>query len=146
VTSVVSAASMVFPSYKTPAWSSAKTRPISSMASTESWSPSLPIENGLVFSSLPRSASVSVVAAVSVQRRGLRPVDQVRADSDAILVGAGTLRADNPRMMVKSEPRRTARAARGEPENPLNVTVHPQRVSLSRHGHVLSPSRGSQVS
>jgi riboflavin-specific deaminase-like protein len=50
-------------------------------------------------------------------------VDQVRADSDAILVGAGTLRADNPRLIVKSEARRAARAARGQPEYPLKVTV-----------------------
>jgi 5-amino-6-(5-phosphoribosylamino)uracil reductase len=50
-------------------------------------------------------------------------VDQVRSDSDAILVGAGTLRADNPRLLVKSAARREARAARGEPEFPLKVTV-----------------------
>lgn len=50
-------------------------------------------------------------------------VDQVRAESDAILVGAGTIRADNPRLIVKSEVRRAARAERGEPEYPLKVTV-----------------------
>lgn len=50
-------------------------------------------------------------------------VDQVRADSDAILVGAGTLRADNPRLLVTNETRRAARVARGEPEYPLKVTV-----------------------
>jgi riboflavin-specific deaminase-like protein len=50
-------------------------------------------------------------------------VDQVRADSDAILVGAGTIRVDNPRLIVKSETRRAERAARGEPEYPLKVTV-----------------------
>ena len=50
-------------------------------------------------------------------------VDQVRADSDAILVGAGTLRADNPRLLVKSETRRASRLAQGLPEYPLKVTV-----------------------
>jgi len=50
-------------------------------------------------------------------------VDQVRADSDAILVGAGTIRADNPRLVVESETRRAARLASGEPEHPLKVTV-----------------------
>lgn len=29
-------------------------------------------------------------------------VDQVRAESDAILIGAGTLRTDNPRLLVNS--------------------------------------------
>jgi riboflavin-specific deaminase-like protein len=50
-------------------------------------------------------------------------VDQVRAESDAILIGAGTLRADNPRLLVKSETRRAARLGQGLPEHPLKVTV-----------------------
>ncbi|MGH3613078.1 MAG: RibD family protein [Pseudonocardia sp.] len=50
-------------------------------------------------------------------------VDQVRADSDAILIGAGTIRADNPRLIVYSDERRAARVARGFPEYPLKVTV-----------------------
>ncbi|GGM83234.1 hypothetical protein GCM10012275_62330 [Longimycelium tulufanense] len=50
-------------------------------------------------------------------------VDQVRAESNAILVGAGTLRRDNPRLLVNSAERRRARVARGLPEYPLKVTV-----------------------
>ncbi|MFD5540407.1 dihydrofolate reductase family protein [Streptomyces sp. NPDC127079] len=50
-------------------------------------------------------------------------VDEVRAGSDAILVGAGTIRADNPRLLVYSEARRAARIAAGRPEYPLKVTV-----------------------
>ncbi|MEU4339739.1 dihydrofolate reductase family protein [Nocardia sp. NPDC023852] len=50
-------------------------------------------------------------------------VDQVRADSDAILVGAQTLRSDNPRLLVDSADRRAARLASGKPEYPLKVTV-----------------------
>ena len=50
-------------------------------------------------------------------------VDQVRAEVDAILIGAGTIRADNPRLIVKSEARRAQRVARGQPEYPLKVTV-----------------------
>jgi len=50
-------------------------------------------------------------------------VDEVRAHSDAILVGAGTLRADNPRLLVNSAERRAARVAEGRPEYPLKVTV-----------------------
>lgn len=50
-------------------------------------------------------------------------VDAVRASVDAILVGAGTLRADNPRLLVKSEQRRADRLAAGLPEYPLKVTV-----------------------
>lgn len=50
-------------------------------------------------------------------------VDEVRASVDAILVGAGTLRADNPRLLVNSPERRAARRAEGRPEYPLKVTV-----------------------
>ncbi|MEV0224623.1 dihydrofolate reductase family protein [Streptomyces sp. NPDC050704] len=50
-------------------------------------------------------------------------VDEVRAESDAILVGAGTLRADNPRLLVNSAERRAARVAAGRPAYPLKVTV-----------------------
>lgn len=50
-------------------------------------------------------------------------VDEVRASSDAILVGAGTLRTDNPRLLVNSAERRAARVAAGRSEYPLKVTV-----------------------
>ncbi|HVK24707.1 MAG TPA: dihydrofolate reductase family protein [Actinokineospora sp.] len=50
-------------------------------------------------------------------------VDQVRAESDAIMVGAGTVRRDNPRLLVYSDERRADRVARGLPEYPLKVTV-----------------------
>jgi riboflavin biosynthesis pyrimidine reductase/pyrimidine deaminase RibD-like protein len=50
-------------------------------------------------------------------------VDELRAGSDAILVGATTIRADNPRLRVRSEQRRADRVARGLPENPLRVTI-----------------------
>ncbi|MCZ0988384.1 dihydrofolate reductase family protein [Streptomyces diastatochromogenes] len=50
-------------------------------------------------------------------------VDEVRASVDAILIGAGTIRADNPRLLVNSPERRAARVADGRPEYPLKVTV-----------------------
>ncbi|MCX5421882.1 dihydrofolate reductase family protein [Streptomyces sp. NBC_00078] len=50
-------------------------------------------------------------------------VDEVRASVDAILVGAGTIRADNPRLLVNSPERRAARIAAGKSEYPLKVTV-----------------------
>jgi 5-amino-6-(5-phosphoribosylamino)uracil reductase len=50
-------------------------------------------------------------------------VDAVRASCDAILVGAETMRIDNPRLLVRSETRREERVARGLPESPMKVTV-----------------------
>ena len=50
-------------------------------------------------------------------------VDGVRAGCDAILVGAQTVRKDNPRLLIR-DPRRSARrAARGRPEHPARVTL-----------------------
>lgn len=50
-------------------------------------------------------------------------VDQVRASSDAILVGAETVRRDNPRLIVRAAHRRAARVAAGRPAYPRKVTV-----------------------
>ncbi|GHI06625.1 5-amino-6-(5-phosphoribosylamino)uracil reductase [Streptomyces cellostaticus] len=50
-------------------------------------------------------------------------VDEVRASVDAILIGAGTIRADNPRLLVNSPERRAARVADGRAAYPLKVTV-----------------------
>jgi 5-amino-6-(5-phosphoribosylamino)uracil reductase len=50
-------------------------------------------------------------------------VDEVRAWSDAILIGATTLRRDNPRLLVNSAERRAGRESQGLPPYPLKVTV-----------------------
>jgi 5-amino-6-(5-phosphoribosylamino)uracil reductase len=50
-------------------------------------------------------------------------VDEVRASCDAILVGANTIRRDNPRLLIR-DPRRIARReARGLPGQPTRVTL-----------------------
>jgi 5-amino-6-(5-phosphoribosylamino)uracil reductase len=56
-------------------------------------------------------------------------VDAVRASCDAILVGAATVRNDNPRLLVRSQARREERAARGLAPTPMKVTVT-ERVQL----------------
>lgn len=50
-------------------------------------------------------------------------VDAVRAECDAILVGAGTVRQDNPRLLVRSQDRRDARVRRGLRPTPVKVTM-----------------------
>ena len=50
-------------------------------------------------------------------------VDDERAGSDAIMVGAGTIRCDDPRLLIRSLERRAARAGRGQPEHPTGVTL-----------------------
>ena len=50
-------------------------------------------------------------------------VDAERSEADAIMVGAGTIRRDDPRLVIRSAGRRAGRVARGLPENPGRVTL-----------------------
>ena len=50
-------------------------------------------------------------------------IDSERAASDAILVGAATVRNDNPRLLVRTQARQDARVARGLCGSPMKVTV-----------------------
>ncbi|HET8953061.1 MAG TPA: dihydrofolate reductase family protein [Solirubrobacteraceae bacterium] len=61
-------------------------------------------------------------------------VDGVRASCDAIMVGAATVRTDNPRLLVRSPARREARVARGLPSSPMKITVS-ERVDLDADSH-----------
>jgi 5-amino-6-(5-phosphoribosylamino)uracil reductase len=56
-------------------------------------------------------------------------VDELRAGCDAILVGAATVRADNPRLLVRAPARRARRLAEGRAPSPHKVTV-------TRHPHL----------
>jgi 5-amino-6-(5-phosphoribosylamino)uracil reductase len=56
-------------------------------------------------------------------------VDAVRASCDAILVGAATVRKDDPRLLVRSKSRRDERTGRGLPPSPIKVTLT-QRLEL----------------
>jgi 5-amino-6-(5-phosphoribosylamino)uracil reductase len=50
-------------------------------------------------------------------------VDEVRAGVDAILVGAVTVRRDDPALLVRSAARRAERSARGLPDSPRRVVL-----------------------
>jgi 2,5-diamino-6-(ribosylamino)-4(3H)-pyrimidinone 5'-phosphate reductase len=52
-----------------------------------------------------------------------KTMDRLRAEADAILVGAGTLRADDPQLHVRDPEMRAHRAALGKPEGLVNVLV-----------------------
>jgi len=50
-------------------------------------------------------------------------VDELRATSDAIFIGANTIRRDNPRLLVNSDARRALRVSRGKAAYPVKVTL-----------------------
>ena len=67
----------------------------------------------------------------------LKRVDRLRAESDAIMVGIGTVLADNPRLTVKSEELRRWRIEQGKPENPIRIVVD-SRCRIPLNAEVLN--------
>jgi len=71
-------------------------------------------------------------------------VDGVRASCDAILVGAVTVRTDNPRLLVRSQARRDERTARGLPPSPAKVTVS-DRVDLDARSNFFTAGAAEKL-
>jgi 2,5-diamino-6-(ribosylamino)-4(3H)-pyrimidinone 5'-phosphate reductase len=66
-------------------------------------------------------------------------VDHIKAESDAVMVGIGTVLADNPSLTIKSPELRQQRIERGQEENPIRVVVDslartPPEADLLRKG------------
>ncbi len=82
----------------------------------------------------------------SVNRRQVRisgqadlaRVDGLRASSDAIMVGVGTVLADDPGLRVKSKDSREARLEKGWPEDPLRI-VADSRARTPLDAKILGP-------
>lgn len=71
-------------------------------------------------------------------------VDAVRASCDAILVGAATVRIDNPRLVVRSQANRGERAERGLAPSPTKVTVT-RRAHLDAHADFFAVGDGEKL-
>lgn len=71
-------------------------------------------------------------------------VDEVRAGADAILVGAATVRSDDPRLQVRCRARVARRRAAGRPDQPLKVTVT-ARAKLDPGGRFFTTGSGTKL-
>jgi 2,5-diamino-6-(ribosylamino)-4(3H)-pyrimidinone 5'-phosphate reductase len=81
-------------------------------------------------------------AAISSQRDKQR-VDQLRAESDAVMVGGRTLLDEDPKLTVKSEALRAERIAKGLLPNPIKVGII-SKADLKSHAKFLYEG-GSRV-
>ena len=80
--------------------------------------------DGYLDSAAPRKLAMSNAADFD-------RVDQLRADSDAIMVGASTVRRDDPRLLVRSDERRLRAPRRGQAELADEGDGHGERRSAA---------------
>jgi len=77
-------------------------------------------------SAMSADGKISTVARKQVRISGeedLRRVDALKADVDAVMVGIGTVLADDPKLTIKSMALKRTRVDQGRTESPLRVVV-----------------------
>lgn len=80
----------------------------------------------IINSAMSADGKISSFERRQVRISGHEDLDRVgllRARSDAIMVGVGTVLADDPGLRVKSQELKKMRSDRGLPEDPLRVVV-----------------------
>lgn len=71
-------------------------------------------------------------------------VDRLKAESDAVMVGIGTVLADDPSLTVKSEENRQFRRNRGQDEHPIRIVVD-SSCRISPEASILNKGGGLRV-
>ncbi len=69
---------------------------------------------------------ISTVARKQVRISGkedMQRVDELKAGTDAVMVGVGTVLADDPKLTIKSDVLKRERVNQGRTENPLRIVV-----------------------
>jgi 2,5-diamino-6-(ribosylamino)-4(3H)-pyrimidinone 5'-phosphate reductase len=107
------------------------------------------IERPFVFINAAMSADGKIATRDRTQTRisgkkDLERVDALRAESDAIMVGIGTVLADDPSLTVKSKKRREKRKSTGRDENPLRIVVD-GKARTPADAEVLTKGNGERI-
>jgi 2,5-diamino-6-(ribosylamino)-4(3H)-pyrimidinone 5'-phosphate reductase len=71
-------------------------------------------------------------------------VDRIKAESDAVMVGIGTILADDPSLTVKSPELRALRRERGLFEHPIRIVVD-SRLRTPRQASILHKGEGLRI-
>ncbi len=71
-------------------------------------------------------------------------VRTLRAECDAVLVGAETIRKDNPALVLRSEELRERRIAQGKPADPVKVTISASG-RLDPHARFFTEGAGRKI-
>ncbi|QLC50925.1 2,5-diamino-6-(ribosylamino)-4(3H)-pyrimidinone 5'-phosphate reductase [Methanolobus zinderi] len=71
-------------------------------------------------------------------------MDALRAGSDAIMVGIGTVLADDPSLTVKSEKRRAERKQAGLEENPIRIVID-SKARISPDADIFKKGKGRRI-
>ena len=71
-------------------------------------------------------------------------MDALRAGSDAIMVGIGTVLADDPSLTVKSEKRRLERKQAGLEENPIRIVID-SKARISPDADIFKKGEGRKI-
>jgi len=107
--------------------------------------------NVIINSAMSADGKISSVDRKQVRISGpddMARVKLLRARSDAVMVGVGTVLADDPGLKVKSRDLRMMRSDRGLPENPMRVVVDsrartPPKAEVLGEGCILAVSRAA---
>lgn len=71
-------------------------------------------------------------------------VDELRATADAIMVGIGTILADDPSLTVKSAVRKNSRKTQGISENPIRIVID-SNARISTEADIFKKGEGQRI-